>query len=189
MQRERWIGKSHEDLQSYLRSFDIPIDGWGMNGTKTVAHLLDELQNGESDLEIVDKKLIRHVTGVGINIYYQTGKQTLKLTEDRQVFSNKSHRQRKISTSLGEKMLPGELPQDAAKRALKEELDIKDYEFGDPTIEDREPKISATYPGLLTKHLVYIFTISLKKKDYKPEGYTEVQSDKTTYFIWQAQVA
>lgn len=185
MHQERWKTHNLKRLQSYLHSFGTPIDSWGINGTKTVRHLLNELQTGESDLEEKDGKLMRHVTGIGINIYYKAGKQVFKLKEDKQIFSNKSVRQRNISTSLGEKMKPGELPKEAAQRALKEELGITAYELGKPTIEDREPKVSGTYPGLLTKHYVYVFTVSLREEDYKPEGYIEVQTDKTTYFVWK----
>jgi hypothetical protein len=184
MNREAKDFASPEELSSYLKNFGVPLENWGRDGTKTVKHLLSEIQNAESILKEVDGKLIRYVTGVGINVYYKDDERTFRLEEYRQVFNTGQQRQRNIPTSLGEKMFPGETPKETASRGLKEELRITGYDFDNPKIEDRVPKPSETYPGLLTKHLIYVFDVTLRNGDYKPEGYREVQPDKTTYFVW-----
>jgi 8-oxo-dGTP pyrophosphatase MutT (NUDIX family) len=176
---------SQEELSSYLKSHGINPDNWGVGGTRTIKHLLNELQSSECRLEEINGRLIRHVIGVGINVFYKDGETILRLDEDRQVFTTGQQRRRNIITSLGEKMYPDEKPEDAAVRALKEELQLSDYSFGVPQIEDRAPTPSKAYPGLITRHLVYLFDVLLKSEDYKPCGYQEVQPDKTTHFVWQ----
>ncbi len=183
MQQERLTnGKT---FQAYLSSFKIPIDKWGKNGTKTMGHLFCELRNGESELREENGDLIRYVRGVAVNVYYNRQGSLLKLVEDRQEFVNGTSRHRNLTSSFGEKMLPDETALETAVRGLSEELGVSGYEFINPMIEDREPKISETYPGLMTKHYIQVFDVFLRPEDYKPEGYVEIQHDKSTFFVWK----
>jgi len=44
---------------------------------------------------------------------------------------------------------------------------------------------SQSYPGLKSKYKGHVFNCTLIDSQYKPEGYVEVQKDKSTYFIWE----
>ena len=83
-------------------------------------------------------------------------------------------------------MTPGEPPEEAARRALREELKITNYELStDYFTENRDIIPSTSFPGLFTRNTVYVFKCLVSPINYVPDGYVEVQTDKKTYFIWQ----
>lgn len=107
----------------------------------------------------------------------------------RSPFTDGRIRKRDNPTSIGEKIKHGELPFQATRRALGEELGIdhtEDYIGADTSfnVQVREPVISNSYPGLLTKRTIYTLDTYLTKRDFRPEGYREVQEDKTSIFKW-----
>jgi hypothetical protein len=135
--------------------------------------------------------LLRVEQIVVINIYFQDELEIYKLVEQEQIFKDGRVRHRNISTSIGEKMKQLESPIDATKRALKEELGIQmtadDFNFQllEFFNEDRPAVPSVSFPGLWTKRNLYFTEIYLPKKFYRPDGYMEIQSDKSSYFVWQ----
>ncbi|HJZ04801.1 hypothetical protein A2634_00945 [Candidatus Amesbacteria bacterium RIFCSPHIGHO2_01_FULL_48_32] len=173
------------ELKEFLNSRKIPYEEWGTGESKTLAHLLTEIRSGEVKIEDSGKKVLRSVKGVGINVFFSQGQGVLKLVEEKQVFSDGRERRRSLSTSIGEKMRPGELPDEAAIRTLKEELGIIGVALFNTGVEDREQILSTSYPGLWSKYKVYIYETRLSPYHFRPEGYVEVQDDKTSYFIWQ----
>lgn len=177
------------ELEKYLNNYKIPTKEWGVGASKTIGHLVKEINVGESIIEESGENLLRKEKGIAINLFYHDGKNLLKLFETKQIFKDGRTRERELATSVGEKMIPGETPIETVERAFKEELGIKisqriikDIKF---VIADNEPVASKAFPGLLTKRLFYIADIFLPKKFYKPEGYIEKQSDKTTFFEWK----
>jgi len=174
-----------EKLETLLRSHGVPLGKWGVGHAKTVEHLLAEVASGESFLNIKDGQIVRDVISVAMSIYYQRGEEVLRLMEEKQVFTDGHERVRNDLVSMGEKMNPGENPEDAMHRALREELKIEGLQsvIERPTIVEEIP--SGSYPGIFSKHIRYRYDVVLQEKDFKPEGYVEVQPDKTTYFIWK----
>jgi hypothetical protein len=177
------------EVDCLLQQYQIPISVWGQGVSKTINHLYHDVAEGEVALEIQDGKLIKKEKGVGIDIYFHTNGKTYKLEEARQEFVDGRVRERKIRTSLGEKMKPGETPVTTARRALNEELGFANAQSLIPDVmeygvENRSPTNSKSYPGLVSQRTVYTFTIDLPEKYYQPKGYMEIQPDKTTYFIW-----
>lgn len=177
------------ELEQYLNNYEIPIKKWGIGVSKTVNHLLNELNNGESIIEVSKEGLVRKEKGVALNIYYQDGKTLLKLFEIEQRFKDGRIKKRNLSTSIGEKMKPGENPVIATGRALTEELGIEnpqkiieDIKF--ITLENK-PVASESFPGLFTQRKIHIADIYLSEEYYKQEGYIERQPDKTTIFEWK----
>lgn len=174
------------ETEILLNSKNINFGTWGQGESKTLQHLLDELASGESTLEINGSdRVVRKVEGSAVNIYYTLyqGK-TLQLVEEKQVFNGDRVRKRNINTSIGEKMRPEELPMEAGIRAMQEELKISDVTLTPIRTEHRDLVASTSFPGLWTKNTIHIFETYLNTEQFKPEGYMEIQKDKTTYFIW-----
>jgi 8-oxo-dGTP pyrophosphatase MutT (NUDIX family) len=116
------------------------------------------------------------------------------LVEDRQVFDEGTNEERvrqrgEMGGAVREKLHPREDATVAAHRALREELGI-DTKV-DITLIKKEnlDKESPSYPGLRTQYGATYFATELIGDQIKPEGYREVELDKTTYFIWTKQLA
>lgn len=174
------------DLESFLDSNNVDFKKWGVGESKTLDHLLSEINSGESELQVDAGRIIRKVRGAAINVYYKNkDKVLLKLIEDRQIFNDGRERRRNIDTSIGEKMHPDEVPLETAVRAMNEELDITDVILSPIGVNKRNLTLSNSFPGLWTKNTIYLFETFLNDNQFKYEGYIEKQNDKTSYFIWK----
>lgn len=180
--------ESIADLVSLLESHGIDLTQWDKGNAKTLSYLLNEIKHGESTL-ILDEKygLIRQVEVVALDIQYidkKSGKAYL-LIENRQVFSDGRVRRRYKINSVAEKMKPGECPEEAARRGIKEELGIDDNIGLFPPKHSEYYRVSESYPDLLTRYSYNLFKAILSEKQYKKEGYIEDRSDCKTYFVWR----
>jgi hypothetical protein len=176
------------ELVDLLTQQEIPLESWGMNGAKTVDHLLDELNEGET-LLVEDGKtgrLIREFSFLAIVVLHKDKNDTYQLIEEKQIFSDGSQRVRLSEISVGEKIKYGiENVGEAITRALEEELGIKKgfnvLKKDEVLVEEVDSK---SYPGLKSHRNRYNVVVEIDSSEYKPEGYMEVQKDKTTYFVW-----
>jgi 8-oxo-dGTP pyrophosphatase MutT (NUDIX family) len=178
------------ELRQILIEHRVPVLTWGQGVSKTLEHLLNEINEGESTLVKDGETLVKKESGVTVTVLYSNGEQSWKLVEEKQVFSDGRERARGYTGSIGEKMRSGEEPIAAARRALSEELGFEntDLLISDdcPFETDHRPILpSQSYPGLMTRRTVYEFILNLPGENYTAEGYQEVQPDKTTYFRWQ----
>lgn len=188
---------NEEDLKELLKQHRINYHSWDIPGstTKTVNDLFNELKEEEARLVSRDGKLIRLITVVSADVYYE--RVFLKyihivpkylLTEEIQTFSDGRSKKRETDYSVAEKMFPGENPCDALYRMMKEELGISDknknYSYSKLKTRYKESK-SSSYPGLITEKEIYYFVVSLTNRSYNPSGYIEEQEDKKTYFVWK----
>lgn len=176
---------SKQELESYLQQHKISVRDWGKGESKTLDDLWQELDHGESRLEESGDRVVRFVTGVGIDVYYVSFGIRLKLFEEKQVFTDGRPRERKLSTSVGEKMRPRETAQEAAARALLKELSITGVAIMAIGVEDRHIVRSDSFPGLWTKNTVNLFECWLPPELFNSKGYIEVQDGKTSYFKWR----
>lgn len=172
-------------LAKFLKDHNIPLGLWGTGEAKSIGHLANELQTGEAQIKLDGGKLIRSAEGSALQVYFKDTRRTLRLQEDRQVFKDGRVKRRKLETSVGEKMRPGETAIEAAKRTLREELKITD----DLTLLPLPPIIkgpmpSQSFPGLMSHYLIHVFEVYLPEHLFRPEGYIEEQPDKTSYFVW-----
>lgn len=170
----------------------LPIAQYGQGQAKTVEHLLKEIQSGECQIEWQDNRPIRVINVLVADVFSLDGKQYL--VEEKQVFADGRVRDRKEKNGspkrgISEKMQPGEVSQDAVFRAVEEELGLEDDGWGairtaclGQEIEEEE---SPSYPGLLTRYIKHKWQVFLSPELVKPEGYVEIQSDKSTYFVWR----
>ncbi|PKL31326.1 hypothetical protein CVV43_03070 [Candidatus Saccharibacteria bacterium HGW-Saccharibacteria-1] len=178
-------------LKELLESYNIDVTCWGKGCAKTADHLLSELHDNEAILVISESgKLLKKTEVVRSSIYYndQNSGKLYRLAEERQVFSDGRERRRDSkSRAVFEKMRPDEIPEQAMLRGIREELGV----VGDIILTyvktGRYYGDSISYPGLRSEKILYTFEAIFSDEQFKPDGYIEIQPDKTTYFGWVIQ--
>lgn len=171
-----------EELRALIVRHGIDLLSWGRGSAKSLEHLLIEVKSGEVELFERDDKLMRHLAVLDINVFTDIGGRRY-LIEDRQEFTDGRVRRRELPTSVSEKLHKGENPLEAVARALEEELGVRHFQIlssADGAVETHE---SPSFPGLLSEYLVYRVDVLIDPTEYK-DTYQEVQSDKSTYFVW-----
>ena len=166
----------------------------GIDGAKTITHLLIEENEGECTLELINGVLYRNIEVVSITIYYYSKNRTLHLQEKEQIFTDGRPRTRELPDrcSVAEKIKIGkEEPRlEAALRAINRE-ELSEIQAV-PVIASQLQFIrtiqgenhSSSYPGIITDKTVHIFECVFTDVQFNPKGYTEIQDDKKTYFHW-----
>lgn len=176
------------DITTQLRKYNLPLGEWGTGSAKTIKHLAKEILEGETGLFEENGEIIRRVEVAHLDVRCVTNGVEWQLLEDRQVFVDGRERRRGL-TGLSEKMKPGEDSLLSARRALSEELGVNiPVQIEESRIE-RETRTSPSYPGLKTEYLRHEFTTYLPDSEFRFEGYSEVQLDKTTYFVWKEMLS
>ncbi len=169
-----------DTLVRLLTGCGILVEQYGIGKAKTLDQLLDEINDGETELV-----LRRSVKVIALNVFYKDDDKELILVEQKQVLLDGRERPRTLDSSIGEKMLADEVPLEAARHALKEELEIEemlDLKEGEPF---ERTSVSPSYPGLSTHYRFFRFSVYLPDHLFKPEGYIIKEADKTTYFVWK----
>lgn len=171
-----------KSLEDYLLKFNIPINDWGKGSAKTITHLLKEIIRGETKLIVENNNLIREVSALSIIVTYKD----LRLIEDHQEFNDGRKRKRKMEASVAEKLDKDDKDLiNAVKRGLKEELEIDISENQISKLEDTSKfRESMSYPGIMSRVVLFRFHVELNEDQFKSEGYTEIQDDKKTIFKW-----
>lgn len=169
-----------QDLKSVL-----PLELYGHGQAKSFQSLLDEIENGESQIIWEENKPIRCLKVCRVKVICLD--KQLTLFEDRQEFADGRIRQRGFDY-LSEKMGVNEASAIATERALKEELEINQDALDITPIHpdgiDHKEVESPSYPGLLTRYEFHDF-IAYYPVEYWREEFREIQEDKTTVFIWR----
>ncbi|CAD6338324.1 unnamed protein product [Miscanthus lutarioriparius] len=151
-----------DSLAAFLRPRLPPgaLASWGaVPGTKTLANLFLELAVGDCALHAPTDaapppapRVVRAVHVATVRIRNSRG---ARLVETRQLLSDGTVR-RRGPRPLSEKMRPGESPEAAAARAVREELGARAHVRilgGDGArVEERE---SASYPGLPARYVLH----------------------------------
>jgi hypothetical protein len=177
-----------EILSKHLERFGVDTSTWGLGKAKTVEHLLDEINNQESNLFINDSgELIRKIEVACSFVFYKSDDGRLfRLKEDRQVFNGGRERRRDSSgQAVFEKMKSDENPTEAIIRGMREELGVDGVIDVTELGQDDQLRGSNSYPGLVTMCTFHVFETTLNDGQFKPDGYVEVQKDKSTYFVWE----
>lgn len=177
--------RSLDELSGYLKMAGLPVEQYGQGKAKTLEHLFKEIQGGGCILIEEGKDLIRKVRSANILIYYQDeGGGLFFLKELKQVFKDGRERNRNFEWSVSEKLEPGESREEAALRAMSEELGIFNSNPKFLRTENQDIE-SPSYPGLATRYESNFFEIYLSHAQHNPDGYQEKQPDKTTYWVWE----
>lgn len=169
------------DLELLLARYGIPVERWGAGQARTVAKLHTELADGECELLVAQRGLLRVVHGVTVTITDPDGR---LLAEDRQEYPDGRVVRRALDFSIGEKRRPGEDPEAAARRALSEELAITEPVTLTPRGSERKDRLSVAYPGVTSRYITDRFAACLPQHLVRDE-YVEAQSDKRSVFCWR----
>jgi hypothetical protein len=172
------------EVKKLLQTYGVPVEQFGTGKAKTLEHLAQEILEGETVLVDKDGKIVRRVELVHIDVRFTQNGDEFQLVEDGQVFIDGRERRRGL-TGISEKMKPGENPLICAKRALAEEIGVDSGNDIQVMETEEETKTSPSYPGLSTEYRRHKMKITISEKDFLEDGYTEVQPDKTTYFVWR----
>lgn len=187
-QGRRLVPPSGADADGWLRqtllSYGIDPGLFGSGEAKPFSNLVKEVTKGEAELVDRDGKLIRLVRPLALDIFADVDGKRVRLVEDRQVFSDGRERRRGLAQSIGEKLEPGESPQESIARALEEELGITKFEQISGIETSTTSSESPSYPGLMSEYTTYKTSVLIDPSEYKSE-YQEKQKDKTNYFLWQ----
>ena len=175
-----------KSLEEYLLRFGIPLEKWGKGYAKTLSHLLKEIESGECTILEEGGNILREIEFAMCEMFYRDGKNLFKLIEQKQVFNDGRTRIRDKESSVSEKMMIGEDPLESLIRGIEEELGIILDESQIEEVGDvKKTESSQSFPGLITRYNGHNFTCFLNQDQYSPNGYVEVQKDKSTYFIWE----
>jgi hypothetical protein len=173
-------------LVTFLMAHGVPLSEWGKGKARSVNQLLEEIESSEAEINAKEGKVIRTIQVVLIDIFFLEGERPLKLFQDRQEFKDGRVERRDYPSSVSEKVRGFESPIQAALRGLREELGITtgvSLDLVPPDIEPSEPSIH--FPGIETQRKLFKYEVILPKELFKPDGYVEVQKDKTNYFVWK----
>jgi hypothetical protein len=175
------------DLVNLLKKYNVPVDLWGTGKSKTINHLLKEIENKECSIVEENNTVRRYIEFVGVKVYFTNDDgDRWVLVEERQEFNDGRIRRRNMPNSVSEKMIFGEDPLNAAIRGIKEELGVKVEEQQLSKYKDLHyDGGSVSYPGLDTKYKGHKFICQLKQEQFDENGYIEVQKDKKTFFVWK----
>lgn len=173
-------------LRQLLAAYHIDTTNWGQGETKSLPDLLQEIQLGETTLE--ENPLRRVTTFVQVIIRHKDR----VLIETRQEMASGAVRSR--NRPLSEKMQPGETIESAARRGLKQELNLSPNQIADLSFNAQTrtaETISPSYPGLLTHYTIY--TVEAEVTGLPLTDFTSNENSKTDpvrkhYWCWMPAI-
>lgn len=114
-----------DDLNSVLKTNNIDINQWNhQQGNKTIEELYQEIKEGESQLKLIQGKLVRLMKVSAIEVIFNLGNNYFQLIEDKQIFLTGIVRRRE-QNFITEKIKGGENSLQGAYRGLEEEIGLK----------------------------------------------------------------
>ena len=177
-----------KQLRLTLDMHGIDYHAWGTTkGSKPLRRLLEELLSGETLLEETSSGLRRIIRVSSVDVFTQIGNVAHRLVEVEQRFHYGRIRKREeLSSSISEKLLPGEMPEEAARRGLAEEVQLRNPAIpltylGEQIVEQDSP----SYPGLRTEYRLSNFRIELSVEQAALLQLDEMQEDKMSVFEWR----
>ncbi|MDJ0752432.1 MAG: hypothetical protein QNJ45_02860 [Ardenticatenaceae bacterium] len=166
--------KTKQQLSQLLWSQGIDLTLWGKGAAKSVHNLWQELQTGDSRIQVYPLRRQVEVSSVII----RSGNHIL--IELEQTMNDNRVRQRHWPPS--EKIQRNENPRHAAVRCLCEELGLSSDQFeistAEPIIGVEERK-SASYPGLTSFYKFYLFEATIQDLPATPFQTDEVLNDRS----------
>lgn len=174
------------ELERAMTIAKLPIHEYGTGVAKSIDHLLSEINEREAVITLDTRGNIhRNLRVLMLDVICQYGNGTYLLKEDRQVFADGREKTRTLDSSLGEKLRQDESPITAVSRALQEELGITTPTQVKFIGEKTKTFIGDAFPGLETTYQMYHYTSIIPEDAFNPDGYVEVQPDKSSYFSWK----
>lgn len=166
------------ELKELLFQYNIDVQNWTHDlGNKTIEELFIEIQEGESQLKIVDQILVRLLKVSSIDVKFKLGDRYFQLIEDKQIFLSGIERKRELNT-ITEKLKSNENPLQGAYRGLEEEIGLKLDEQLTFEGEKFWEQISPSYPHLLTRYEFHHYSIILNEKHLKSIRFSEYREEE-----------
>jgi hypothetical protein len=177
-----------QELKTLLTQYNLPIKEWSHElGKKTINDLNNELNKGESSLELKNNQLYRITKVSSIEVKVKIGTKIFTVVEDKQIFLTGMIRKRGLR-NISEKIREQETPESAAWRGLQEELGLttdKQLIFlGETTTESQSP----SYPGLSCRYQVFNYQITLDEQELKNMKFFEYRNNKVTFFTLESEI-
>jgi hypothetical protein len=170
------------DLATSLSAAGIDLTKWSPElGTKSVTDLQVEIDIGETQLQSIEGMLTRVVKVVNVTVRVEIGDRSFLLVEDKQIFFTGAIRKRGLKC-LAEKIINDEQPEIAARRALREEIELN-FEGELVSIgEEIQQQSSPSYPGLSTQYHIFNYQVVLSVEDLSQIRFVEIQAGKMSLF-------
>jgi hypothetical protein len=176
---------SAESLTRTLLDNDVDTELWGHPPYKSIDRLYEELDAGESRLVQLGSTIGRLVSVVNVEVTAHINGMQYNLKEDRQEFADGNVRRRDLP-GVSEKIQGNEDPEAAARRGIAEELGVTFAGALTSALSEVVQRPSShSYPNLSGIYLTHLFKAEFSEAEWNPDGYKEVQPDKTTYFVWK----
>jgi hypothetical protein len=167
---------SPAELRTWLERNGVDTSAWGSGGTKSVADLWRELENAECALTADPPERLVSFTQVNIEIGGR------RLFEVAQKLVSGDVRPRDSPPS--EKMIPGETPEQAAIRCLREELGVEacpdDVVPGSHKVPEKSSP-SLSYPGLRTHYVMH--EVSMRVDGLPNTEFTTTERSSTDHAV------
>lgn len=176
------VFENERALEKWLTSREICWEAWGSAGSKTVANLWHEYEQGE--ISFGDDPPTRAVRVAQIILRREKS----VLLEIAQEFGDGRVRQRELPPS--EKIIAGESQFSAAERCLREELglDPRQIQILNSTAASYERVAdSPSYPGLRTHYTIYIVEAMVEElpdSDFWRENEPAGEGDPVKRHLW-----
>jgi hypothetical protein len=176
---------SAESLTRTLLDNDVDTELWGHPPYKSIDRLYEEIDAGESRLVQLGSTIGRLVSVVNVEVTAHINGMQYNLKEDRQEFADGNVRRRDLP-GVSEKIQGNEDPEAAARRGIAEELGVTFVGTLTGALSEIVQRPSShSYPNLSGIYMTHLFKAEFGEAEWNPDGYKEVQSDKTTHFVWR----
>ncbi len=185
-------------LKRNLMRANVPLCEWGQGQCKTMLHLIEEINAGESVMRLQMSpsgilRMYRYTRVILLKIFYHdpASLRKFRLVQKESGTAGNEYWEREHDASVSEKLKRNEAPDEkAVNRAIFEELNINDAKHY--IIAEAKLLIewkTKSYRGIITQSEVFPYTVLLTPEQYKAEGYIETQPDGTvTHFIWREAI-
>lgn len=139
--------------------FGVPVENWGKGESKNVSHFYKEIDAGESYLRINHEGLARVVEIVKMHFKSPIPEEKVILMEVFQILPDGRRKNR--NQEPGGKIQTSEIPTNALKREILEELGLQpeDYKYMALPVKI-EFRSSKSYPGIICQYIIHPFEIT-----------------------------
>ncbi len=177
-------------IELTLKCCGVQLDAWGKDDAKSFTKFLSELASGEIQMQIQGNEIFLHSRVILFRVIAKDiNHQAWKIVETQQVFFEDGRTRVRYSMGglPGEKMKPGEIQGQAARRGLSEELGVeKIVEMQTTSHKPNIVSVSKNFPGMIENQEFFFVNVNLPFSEVNRlrHGYVEVTKAMETHFAW-----